>query len=84
VEVLLSFAIFFTPVFYDASLFGRWEPLLLNNPVSPLLEGISATVILHRGPSLFWLTYSFVVTGVLFTVALLLFRKLEPFFAESI
>jgi ABC-type polysaccharide/polyol phosphate export permease len=84
VEVLLSFAIFFTPVFYEASLFGRWEPVLLTNPVSPLLEGIAATVILHRGPSLFWLSYSFVVTSVLFTAALLIFRKLEPFFAESI
>jgi len=84
VEVLLSFAIFFTPVFYEASLFGRWEPLLLTNPVSPLLEGIAVTVILHQSPSLFWLSYSFIVTGVLFTAALLMFRKLEPFFAESI
>jgi lipopolysaccharide transport system permease protein len=84
VEVLLSFAIFFTPVFYEASLFGRWEPLLLTNPVSPLLEGIAATVILRQSPSLFWLSYSFIVTGVLFIAALLMFRKLEPFFAESI
>lgn len=84
VEVLLTFAIFFTPVFYESSLFGQWAPLLLTNPVSPLLEGISAAVILHRSPSLFWVSYSVIVTGVLFTVALLMFRKLEPFFAESI
>lgn len=84
VDVFLTFAIFFTPVFYDSSLFGHWAPLLLANPVSPLLEGISTTVILHRGPSLPWLFYSVVVTGVLFTVALAMFKKLEPFFAESI
>jgi lipopolysaccharide transport system permease protein len=84
VEVLLTFAIFFTPVFYESSLFGRWAPLLLANPVSPLLEGISTTVILHSSPSLLWLSYSFVFTGVLFIVALAMFRKLEPFFAESI
>jgi lipopolysaccharide transport system permease protein len=84
VEVFLTFAIFFTPVFYDSSLLGSWAPVLLANPVSPLLEGISATVILHQSPSLLWLTYSFVFTGVLFGIALVMFRKLEPYFAESI
>jgi ABC-type polysaccharide/polyol phosphate export permease len=84
VEVFLTFAIFFTPVFYESSLFGRWAPLLLVNPVSPLLEGISTTVILHRSPSLPWLVYSLVCTGVLFPVALTMFKKLEPFFAESV
>jgi lipopolysaccharide transport system permease protein len=83
-EVFLTFAIFFTPVFYESSLFGRWAPLLLVNPVSPLLEGISTIVILHHSPSLPWLFYSFVVTGCLFTVALASFRQLEPFFAESV
>jgi lipopolysaccharide transport system permease protein len=84
VEVFLTFAIFFTPVFYDASLLGSWAPLLLANPVSPLLEGLSASVILHQGPSLFWVSYSFLFTAVLFGVAVSIFRKLEPFFAESI
>jgi homopolymeric O-antigen transport system permease protein len=84
VEVFLTFAIFFTPVFYESSLFGKWAPLLLTNPVSPLLEGISATVIFHRSPSVLWLSYSFVFTVVIFIVALAMFKKLEPFFAESI
>ena len=84
VEVFLTFAIFFTPVFYESALFGRWAPLLLVNPVSPLLEGISNIVVLHHGPSPLWLAYSLVFTGVLFTVALAMFKKLEPFFAESV
>lgn len=82
VEVFLTFAIFFTPVFYDTSVFGQWAPILLLNPVSPLLEGLSATVILHRSPSLLWVSYSFVVTALLIAVAVRTFRKLEPFFAE--
>lgn len=84
VDVFLTFAIFFTPVFYDSSLFGRWAPLLLVNPVSPLLEGMSAAVLQHDNPSLPWLLYSFAVTALLFATALVAFRKLEPFFAESI
>jgi ABC-type polysaccharide/polyol phosphate export permease len=84
VEVFLTFAIFFTPVFYDSSLFGPWAPLLLLNPVSPLLEGLSTAVILHRSPSLLWISYSLVVTALLITVAVTTFTKLEPFFAESV
>jgi lipopolysaccharide transport system permease protein len=84
VEVFLTFAIFFTPVFYDSSMFGRWAPLVLLNPVSPLLEGISTTAILHKNPSLPWLLYSVLSSSALFIVALKLFRKLEPLFAESV
>jgi lipopolysaccharide transport system permease protein len=84
VEVFLTFAIFFTPVFYESSLFGSWAPLLLLNPVSPLLEGISTTVIGHRPPSLPWLAYSVVFASVLFTLALAFFKRLEPLFAENI
>lgn len=84
VEVFLTFAIFFTPVFYDSTMFGAWAPLLLVNPVSPLLEAIATTVILQQSPSLAWVFYSFVLTGVLFTAAIAAFRKLEPFFAESV
>ena len=84
VEVILTFAIFFTPVFYESHLFGPWAPLLLVNPVSPLLEGLSTIVILHQSPPLLWFVYSSMVTAVLFILALLMFQKLDPFFAESI
>ncbi|MGH9970453.1 MAG: ABC transporter permease [Pyrinomonadaceae bacterium] len=84
VEVFLTFAIFFTPVFYESALLGARAPLLLLNPVSPILEGLSAAVIHHQAPSPFWLTYSVVITVVLFLSSLALFKKLEPYFAESI
>ncbi len=84
VEVVLTFAIFFTPVFYDSAMFGSWGSLLLLNPVSPLLEGIAAAVIQHRDPSLPWLLYSVGVTLVLLTGALTMFKRVEPYFAESI
>jgi lipopolysaccharide transport system permease protein len=84
VEVFLTFAIFFTPVFYESNLLGLWAPLLLLNPVSPLLEGMAGAVILHQAPSLFWLSYSFTFSVVLLGFALFMFQKLDPFFAESI
>jgi ABC-type polysaccharide/polyol phosphate export permease len=84
VEMILTFAIFFTPVFYDASMFGRWAPLLMLNPVAPLLEGFANVVVLHQPPSLPWLAYSAAVTLLLLVVSVRSFRRLEPHFAESI
>jgi ABC-type polysaccharide/polyol phosphate export permease len=38
----------------------------------------------HQSPSLTWFSYSFVFTVSLLTVAIHLFRKLDPYFAECI
>ncbi len=84
VEVILTFAIFFTPVFYDAAMFGQWETLLLLNPVAPLLESLAIVVVDHRSPDLAWLAYSaFWSLGGLM-VAVALFKRLEPLFAEAV
>jgi ABC-type polysaccharide/polyol phosphate export permease len=84
VEVILTFAVFFVPVFYDSTMLGRWRPLILLNPVSPILEAVSATVVEHRAPDLAWLAYSLVFGLLLMAGSLLAFRQLEPFFAESV
>ena len=84
VEVILTFAIFFTPVFYDASMFGRWKTLLMLNPIAPLLEGFANVIVRHAPPPLPWLGYSAVVSMVLFFGSLTVFQRLEPYFAESV
>jgi ABC-type polysaccharide/polyol phosphate export permease len=84
VEVFLTFAIFFTPVFYDASLFGKMGQLLLLNPIAPVLEGFSATIVNHQNPNLGWTLYSAVWAVILFLGAPAIFSRLEPKFAESV
>jgi ABC-type polysaccharide/polyol phosphate export permease len=84
VEVILTFAIFFTPVFYEASLFGEWAPVLLLNPVAPLLEAIGAAAVGHPLPAPAWIAYSGAVALGGFALALVFFKKLEPLFAESV
>ena len=84
VEIFVMFAIFVTPVFYSASLFGRWKWLLLINPVAPLLEGIADAGVLGRTPELGWLAYSAVVSIVFFGGAVAFFRRYEPVFAECV
>ena len=84
VEVVLTFAIFFTPVLYDASVAGKWRDILLLNPIAPLLEGLNSTVILRRQPDLAWIAYSAGVSVLIFWAGVVFFRRLEPRFAESV
>ena len=83
VEVFLTFAIFFTPVFYEVRTFGARAQLLLLNPIAPLLEGLGDAVVGGRAPSLGWTLYSAAWAALLLLVAPVMFQRLEPKFAES-
>lgn len=84
VEVLLTFGIFFTPVFYNVRLFGDKGKWLLLNPVAPLLEGLSASVMRQPPPGSLWLVYSVGFAIVSLVGGYVCFKHLEPAFAESI
>jgi lipopolysaccharide transport system permease protein len=84
VEVVLTYGIFFTPVFYSASTLGKWGPVLLLNPVGPLLEGLRDTIILHKTPDLRWLLYSTVWAIASLLISWKIFQGAERLFAESI
>jgi lipopolysaccharide transport system permease protein len=84
VEVVLTFGIFFTPVFYDVGMFGDKGKWLLLNPLSPILDGFSACVARHRSPDLPWFAYSFGFALLSLVGGYVFFKHLEPAFAESI
>jgi lipopolysaccharide transport system permease protein len=84
VEVILTFAIFFTPVFYEASIFGKWETLLLLNPVGSILECVNTVVVLQRPPNFYWLSYAASCGIGLFLLGWNVFHRLEYSFAENI
>ena len=84
VEVFLTFGIFFTPVFYDVSMLGDKGKWLLLNPVSPILEGLSACIVRHQPPDLAWLAYALSFALVSSLGGYVFFKHLEPAFAESI
>jgi len=84
VEVFLTYGIFMVPVFYSASRMGKYGVLLLLNPVGPLLESLSATVVWHRAPNLAWLGYSAVWAFGGLVASWLIFRRTERLFAENI
>jgi len=84
VEVLLTFGIFFTPVFYDVRMLGDKGKWLLLNPAAPILDGLGACIALHQPPQLPWLAYGFGFGLVAVVGGYVFFKHLEPAFAESI
>jgi ABC-type polysaccharide/polyol phosphate export permease len=84
VEVILTFAIFFTPVLYDADMVGSWRSLVMLNPVAPLLEGLNAAVVRGHAPDLGWVAYSTGMAVLFCWGGVAFFRRLEPRFAESV
>jgi homopolymeric O-antigen transport system permease protein len=83
VEVFLTFAIFFTPVFYDVSMFGQKGWLLMLNPVAPILESL-ASIVRGQPPDWNWVFYSVAFATVTLLFAYMIFKRVEPAFAESI
>ena len=84
VEIILMFGIFFTPVFYSASAFGRWKPLMLLNPLGSILEEMDSVVVMHQMPDLYWLLYATVASFITFIIVMVVFHNTEPYFAENI
>ncbi len=84
VEVFVTFAIFFTPVFFETSMFGVRGRWLLLNPVAPILEGLDACIIGHRSPDPFWTLYSAALSVIFLAGSYAFFKQVEPRFAENI
>ena len=88
VEVVLTFAIFFTPVFYSVSdivaKFGNTGKLLLLNPVAPVLEALDAVIVEGHAPDPFWTGYAAAWAVLLVVATPAIFLRLEPKFAESV
>jgi len=84
IEVVLTFAIFFTPVLYDVDALGRWSTLIMLNPVAPLLEGLADCLVRGQLPDLGWLLYSAVAALGVAGLGIPFFARLEPLFAETV
>lgn len=84
VDIILNYAIFFTPVLYDISFVGQYENIVMLNPVAPVMEGLANAVVNHANPDPYWTLYTAVVGVVLFVYAYWQFKRLEYRFAETI
>lgn len=95
VQVLVTFGVFFTPVFITAAQLGpRGARLAMLNPVAPLLEGLRLSVVaghdllspLVVNGALAWtpwyLAWSALVAAALVAGAAMLYARLGSVFAE--
>jgi lipopolysaccharide transport system permease protein len=101
VQVLLTFGIFFTPVLFDAPMLGeRIAPLVMLNPLAPILEGLRLAIVeghnllvplrVMEGGKLVelwspWLLLWSTGVGVVgLILSITMFRRLQYLFAEWI
>jgi len=84
VDVMLMFAIFFTPVFFEADSFGHWGIWLKLNPVGAMLECINQVVVHQQPPDFVWMVYAALWGIFTFVLGWVIFHKCEPAFAENI
>lgn len=99
VQMVLSFGIFFTPVFFNAANFGEaGARLMMLNPLSPVLEGLRLSIVeghnLLRplasasGEMLIWTPWYLWYAGLwavgLLTLSAVLFHRAEAVFAEYV
>lgn len=84
VEVIITFGVLFTPIFYSARMLGKWAPLILANPVSAVLESLNDVIALHRAPDPFWLGCAAAFAVLATLMSWKIFEKAEPAFAQEI
>lgn len=84
VEAFLTYGVFFTPVFYEARMFGEWAPILLLNPVGALLEALNDVIVRHQPPDPSWLIYAASWSVGTLVVSHAIFRATAPRFAEKV
>lgn len=84
VPVVLQLAMFASPVIYSADMIpAAWRPVLLLNPLTGLIEGFRAALLGRPLPQDAMMA-AFVTTAAVFTVALLMFRRMEAHFADYV
>jgi len=98
VQIILSFGIFFTPVFFNADAFGaKGARIAMLNPIAPLLEGLRLAIVQGHNlvqplagyaDSVAWtpgyLIYASVWAITAFFGSMLLFHRTEFDFAEYV
>lgn len=84
--VLMQVGFFLTPIMYSMSIFDGKSYLsaLMLNPMGKILDMMRSTLIYDKLPIIADVAYVSIIAIVLLIVGILVFRKLEPTFAEEV
>jgi len=98
VQILLTFGIFFTPIFFEPAMFGPvGARIAMMNPMAPLLEGVRVAVVEQHNLLVplvtptgvvawdpIYLVYGLATSILGLFVALILFARFERSFADYV
>ncbi|MBR2246548.1 MAG: ABC transporter permease [Bacilli bacterium] len=85
VQFIINMLFYGTPILYTATLFPttvRW--ILYLNPLTELVDFYRDIFMYHQMPQLHHFIYLVVVTGFVYVIGRLIFKKLEKGFAEEV
>lgn len=84
-DIAMQLGFWLSPIVYDPNLIpARYRFIYSLNPVTCLIESARGIFLLHQSPSLFENGVVIISIAILLLVGTLIFRKLEPGFAEEL
>lgn len=83
VAVLVSMLMFLSPIFFPLSaLPARWQPILVMNPLAPVIEQTRRVLVDGSQPSLSYLIMATILTTVICEASFRSFQKAKRAFAD--
>ena len=80
----LQMLLFVTPVIYPSSIAGKYAWILAINPMTGVIKAARAAVLGTEPINWFLLGLSFAAVGVLLVIGVVMFKKMERYFADII
>ena len=85
VQIGLQLWLYVTPIAYPFSKVpAPWRPLIAINPLSGVIEGLRASIVYGREPDVALLALSTTLTLALLVFSIVLFKRLDRYFADVI
>ena len=85
VQISLQLWLYLTPVAYPlAAVPERYRPFFLLNPLTGIVEGMRSAIVFGRQPDWAVVGVSAALTALIFTAALILFKRTDRYFADVI
>ncbi len=85
VQIGLQLWLYVTPIAYPFSKVpAQWRPLIAINPLSGVIEGLRASIVYGREPDVPLLALSTSLTLALLAFSIVLFKRLDRYFADVI
>ncbi len=80
----LQMLLFVTPVIYPSSIAGKYAWILSINPMTGVIKAARAAVLGTEPINWFLLGLSFIAVSVLLVIGIVMFKKMERYFADII